>query len=172
MSTQTAETQERVEDILERIGVPMENAGNRERMTEHVRVHKYFLDLENKQDTSWEDATASWGVRVWTPVRDAIDHVNVRSAFLGRSLDDLFFEVSDHWHYLKSEGKQLAPDEAAKQYARTRGNPVTRVFGSFVLGPIRHWLQNDMEAGRRIDQNIRRMRTSQESNMMIPPFHG
>ena len=160
---------ETLEEVLRRIGVPMENPGTNARIIDHVRAHKYFLDRDNNQDTAWEDAVASWQLRVWGPLNAAVSDSTIKYAFPYRANDELFLEVADHWHYLKSEGRDIAPDEAALDYAEHRGNRFSRVLGAHIVEPLRQLIANnlDMDKGRRIDQNVRRTRTKYDVDYHI-----
>lgn len=155
---------ERVEDVLERIGVPIHTDRLRSRFGEHVQVHKYFLDRRHKADTDWREAAASWNVNVFEPLREAVEAVEVKSLFPGRKPEDLVAEVSDHWHFLKQVRPDVSPREAAESFARSHGNRVARFLGAPLFGrAVRRWKAGSRRADR-IDENLKRFRASYDAN--------
>ncbi len=166
----SARDAERVEDVLERIGVPVRDDRLRSRFGEHVRVHKYFLDRTLNRDTDLREAAASWNVNVLKPLREAVDSAPVKGLFPGKNPDELVAEVSDHWHFMKQERPDASPDDAAEDFARRFGSRVARGLGVAVLArAIRRWKEGSRRADR-IEANLRRYRTSQELKTVHWPF--
>ena len=141
------------EEVLENLGIPVSAKETRNRLQEHVTVHKYLLDREHGDDVDWGEALASWSTQVAYPLRDALQDKRVKSSFPSKTADELFFEVSDHWHFLKQDDPQATPDEAADAYARSYGNPVTRFLGSSIAAPIARWFVREVERTDRIEKN-------------------
>lgn len=161
---QTTRNTERVEDVLERIGVPVHNDRLRSRFGEHVQGHKYFLDRERRADTDWSEAAASWNVNVFEPLREAVEAAEVRSLFPGRKPEELIVEVSDHWHFLKQERPDVSPREAAESFARSYGNRVARLLGAPLFArAVERWKEGSRRADR-IEENVRRFRTIQDAD--------
>jgi hypothetical protein len=126
-----------------------------ERIEEHIHVHKYLLDREKQAKVAWFDAVASWKESVFTPLFDAVGNDDVRGAFPGQKLGDLYLEVSDHWHYLKQSRPSASPATAAASYASRYGNRVAsfiRKAGyALIGGGANHRWASSHEIQRRID---------------------
>ncbi len=159
--------QERVEDVLENIGVPITSEQTRSRLEEHIQVHKYFLDRSRQKDTDWSDAFSSWRLNVLEPLRSAVDMEPVRSSFPRKNTDELILEVSDHWHYLKEAEKEASAEKAAQNFARSYGNPFTRFLIGSVIKPALRKLHRSSDRARRIQRNMDRFRTEQDEKLLL-----
>lgn len=149
---------ESTEAVLDSLGISVENGGRRQQFLEHVEVHKYLLDRDRRADTEWPEALASWSTKIAEPLREAVTDGRVKSSFPRRKIDGLFFEVSDHWHFMKQEDPGVTANDAAVQYAREYGNPVTRFIGGSLLAPIAKWLREETTRADVIERNFRRQK--------------
>lgn len=155
---------ESTEDVLESLGIPVEDGGRREQFLKHVEVHKYLLDRERHADTDWPEAIASWSTHVAEPIREAIGDGKVKSSFPRRKIDGLFLEVSDHWHFMKQKDPVVTANEAAVQYAHEYGNPVSRFIGGSLLGPVAKWFRKETARADAIERNFRRQKDLYDSD--------
>ena len=93
--------------------------GDYVKLSDHIRVHKYFVDLEQNRDLTWEQAVTDWYDRVYWPVIETIRQRNLLRDFPGRTEADLYIWIIEHAYYLSEKyGQQLAPSEVARDFVR------------------------------------------------------
>lgn len=107
-----------------------------EEIAEHVQAHKYFVNEEIAWTISWDDAVFSWYENVYVPTRRAIDQWEIRAAFPGKSLGQLYLAVATHWHFLKERNPEISIDAAAHNFAATYGHGMARWFSRFLQPTI------------------------------------
>lgn len=137
-----------------------------DRIVEHIHVHRHLTGGSEEKDIAWEDAVSSWKRSVFTPLYSAVRSHDVRSAFPGRAIGDIYLEVSDHWHYLKSESPAASPSRAADSYARRYGNSLTRMLSRLAGKSRRSTFRAAVDA-RDIDERIREARYDIEMRQQI-----
>lgn len=57
---------------------------------EHIRVHQYYLGLEQQRDIRFEEAVRSWVENVYLPAIEDIRQARVLTEFPGRTATDLY----------------------------------------------------------------------------------
>ena len=57
---------------------------------EHIRVHQYYLGLEQQRDIAFEEAVRSWVEKVYLPAIEDIRRARVLIDFPGRTATDLY----------------------------------------------------------------------------------
>ncbi len=83
-------------------------------LLEHIRVHQYFMGIDERRPVSWEEAVGHWYDTVYEPVAEAIVEHDLLARFEGRTVTDLYLFLSDHRARLEKEfgwsleGPQLA----------------------------------------------------------------
>jgi len=83
-----------------------------------IREHQLRLDLEEKRDTSYEEAVYRWYDDVYLPVVQVIGVRNILRYFPERTETDLYVWVSEHRSSLEKElGWDIEPGAAAKDLA-------------------------------------------------------
>jgi nucleotide-binding universal stress UspA family protein len=89
------------------------------KLSDHIRVHKYFVELEQSRELSREEAVTDWYDRVYWPVIETIRTRNLLQDFPGRQEADLYIWIIEHAYYLSEKyGQQLAPSEVARDFVR------------------------------------------------------
>ncbi len=85
---------------------------------EHIRVHRYFMGLEQKHDIPWEEAVASWYDTVYMPMVSLIREHDVLSHFPGRTEADLYAWLIKHQEALRLHlgGEWLTPEETVEDF--------------------------------------------------------
>jgi len=87
-------------------------------LQEQIREHRLRLDLEEKQDTSYEEAVRRWYDDVYLPVVRVIRTRNILRYFPERTETDLYVWVSEHRSSLETElGWDIEPGAAARDLA-------------------------------------------------------
>ncbi len=92
--------------------------GGYERMLEHIAVHRYFMGLEFKRDTSEAEAVEHWYDRVYLSVVNVIRDSDLMAAFPARTEADFYLWVMDRRHYLVEQGEAdlVEPGKAAEEF--------------------------------------------------------
>ncbi len=82
-----------------------------------VQEHKYYINQLISNEISWEEAFESWSRVVYGPLSSAIEEEGLDREFPDVSEDELFVNVSRHWHDLKENGTVVvSPREAVLDY--------------------------------------------------------
>jgi nucleotide-binding universal stress UspA family protein len=93
--------------------------GEYTRLEEHIRVHRYFMGLEQRREISMAEAVAHWYDRVYLPVVEVIRERGVLRDFSQRTETDLYLWISEHRAALESEfGLRVEMHEAARDLAQ------------------------------------------------------
>jgi len=88
----------------------------------HIEGHKYFLNLNRKDEIPFEEAARSWYNTIYTPVVEIVRSENLLSRFPRRTEADLYIWIIKHWHSLKQKyGPEYPLDQAASEYAAAHG---------------------------------------------------
>ena len=88
----------------------------------HIQGHKYFLNLEQKEEIPFLDAGKSWYQNLYKPIIQIILRNKLHKRFPGRTPSDLYMWIIKHWHELKEKyGNEFPLEEAARHYAETFG---------------------------------------------------
>jgi len=122
--------------------------GDYEKLLEHIHVHKYFVETEQKRELTWEEAVTHWYDHVYMPVIEVIRKNNLLQSFPGLTEADLYFGIIEHTYFMSQEaGRSLAPWEVAQDFVLRFGKSPKHLL--MRLGRyLRHLLIPDhLEAG-------------------------
>ncbi len=88
------------------------------RVIEHIRVHQYFMGLDQKRDIKWEEAVRSWYDNVYMPLVALIRQYDVLSQFPGRTEADLYVWLIKHQEALRLQfgGDAATPEETVQDF--------------------------------------------------------
>ncbi|MBN1836898.1 MAG: transcriptional regulator [Spirochaetales bacterium] len=101
--------------------------GRYDEIVRHVDGHKYFINLAQREEISFERALRSWYENVYRPVVKVIEEGGLLAAFPGRTVSDLYVWIVRHWDELKGKYGQSYPlEEAAADYRERFGRRSTR----------------------------------------------
>jgi len=92
-----------------------------ETLVDHIDVHKYLTDKSSGKISSWEESFHSWKAKVYTPLFNVIDWWEVKKAFSHYTKGQLLFAVSTHWYYMLEKDPDVAPEDAAVDFAAYYG---------------------------------------------------
>ncbi len=104
----------------------------------HIQGHKYFLNLDTKEEISFLAAGQSWYKNLYKPIIHVIKSRRFHKRFKGRTPSDLYMWIIKHWHELKEKyGSEYPMEAAAKHFAETYGQTpfekilekAARIFG-------------------------------------------
>jgi hypothetical protein len=88
----------------------------------HIQGHKYFMNLDKKEEIPFVEAGRSWYRNLYKPIIQIIKREKLHKRFPGRTASDLYMWIIKHWHELKEKyGEDLSMEKAAQNYAETFG---------------------------------------------------
>lgn len=104
----------RIDELRPRADLRVTAPGKYPQLLEHIRVHRYYMGLDEDREIGWEEAVGHWYDAVYLPVAEAIDDYGLLERFPGRTVADLYLFLSEHRGKLERElgyglsGQQLA----------------------------------------------------------------
>jgi len=102
--------------------------GQYQTLTEHIRVHRYYMGIEQSREIPWEEAVRHWYEHVYQPVVEIIHEQNILEEFPERTETDLYIWVLDHQTYMEQElGWSIRPEKAASDLVKNQGRRLVRV---------------------------------------------
>jgi hypothetical protein len=114
-----------------RPGVFMEftATGRYDEIIRHINGHKYYLNLSQSEEISFEKAMLSWYDNVYEPIVHLIKLENFLKYFRGRTASDLYVWIVRHWDDLKNKYGQTFPlEEAAQDFTDRFGQRDNRLL--------------------------------------------
>jgi hypothetical protein len=93
---------------------------------EHINVHKYYRNLDRREEISFEEGTLSWYDTIYFPMVVIIREEKIIPRFAGRTEADLYVWIVRHWDELKKKyGEKYSMRDAARDYSRKHGKSFT-----------------------------------------------
>lgn len=106
-------------------------------MLHHIEVHKYFINMSQKEEIPFDQAVVSWYRNVYLPVAEAIKEQKLTTKFPGLTVADLYMWVVKHWNSMKDRsGQGVAPTEASRDYAEQNKLSLFRWIAAWVRKTI------------------------------------
>jgi hypothetical protein len=91
-------------------------------LLEHIQVHKYFINLDKKEEIPYAEAVVSWYDNVYKPIADVIEEENILARFPGRTTADLYIWMVKYWDGLKRKyGQDYPTAKAVRRYTEKYG---------------------------------------------------
>ena len=99
----------------------------------HILIHKYYINMNKKEEIPFQDAVMSWFTNVYLPVMQVINEYHIMKKFKGRTKSDLYVFVIKYWDELKQKfGNDYSLDKAAENFKRNFGSSFyTRLKNKF-----------------------------------------
>jgi hypothetical protein len=119
--------------VLSSVDFKVETESEWDIIFEHIEVHKYFLDRKLKWKVDWNDVLFSWYENVFMPIMRILYHRSVKKAFPGKSLSQLYFDISTHWYYMLEKDPRKSEIDAAYDYISRYGKGLSKVRALFAL---------------------------------------
>jgi nucleotide-binding universal stress UspA family protein len=92
--------------------------GKYAQLLEHIRVHRYFMGLDQQRDIPLGEAVAHWYDTVYLPAVEVIRDAHALAAFPDRTETDLYLWLAEHKAALEETlGWEVEPEIAAKDLA-------------------------------------------------------
>lgn len=120
--------------------------GQYQTLKEHIRVHRYYMGIEQSREIPWEEAVKHWHVCVYQPVVEIIREQQILEEFPNRTETDLYIWVLDHQTYMEEElGWSIRPEKAALDLVEQQGRRMIRIAQRFLKKLIRIILPKQLE---------------------------
>ena len=105
----------------------------------HIQGHKYFLNLDQKEEIPFAEAGRSWYENYFLPIIEFIRKEGVIARFPGRTESDLYVWILKHWHHLKNKyGDNYPLEKAVRQFSRHYGKSVWTIVKEYFIGLFRY----------------------------------
>ncbi len=79
----------------------------------HILTHKYYINMNKKEEISMEEAVTSWFYTVYLPVVRFLDERRIMKHFKKRTESDLYVWIMKYWDQLKNKYGNDVPLEHA-----------------------------------------------------------
>ncbi len=102
--------------------------GRFDEIMEHIREHKWYLNLNKAREIPLADAAASWYDTVYLPIVQIIREARLLARFPKATEADLYVYIGHHWAELgRKYGPIFTLEEAAEDYSNdSRRSPIAR----------------------------------------------
>jgi nucleotide-binding universal stress UspA family protein len=122
--------------------------GQYEHLEEHIRVHRYFMGLEQQREIPMSEAAADWYDIVYLPVIIIIRERDLLIDFPTRTEADLYLWIADHRALLEEELKgQVEVTSAAEDLADRFSQRPYRVIARIGNKIVRTFVPSYLNAG-------------------------
>ncbi len=106
----------RFKDVLPNVEIKFSNPWSYYILIEHLNTYKYFLSEKSKREVTLPEAIKSWYYELYLPLIKIIKRKKILRYFQEREEGDFYIWIMDHWHYLKSNNKEIPLEEAVEDY--------------------------------------------------------
>ena len=89
-----------------------------DKMKEHIYEHKYFLEIQHSTAIDISPSFTSWQEYVFEPLIHAIYKHKLIKKYKRHPLE-IYFHVSDYWHFLKEDNRGITTYEAVKSFKKS-----------------------------------------------------
>lgn len=99
----------------------------------HILIHKYYINMDKKDEIPMEDAIMSWFQKVYMPIINAIASYTRLKSFKNLKVGDLYIFFTKYWDELKQKyGNEYSIEEAAHTFKKKYStNLITRIKNHF-----------------------------------------
>ncbi|NCN04335.1 MAG: transcriptional regulator [Spirochaetales bacterium] len=121
----------KIEEILPGFDISFTAPGRYEELLKHIYEHKYYTNLDLREEISFEEAVILWYQEVYLPIIDHVVSSNLLGYFPERTESDLYMWLVKHWHFLKEQyGQEISPAAAAADFKRKFAGGLWRKIAS------------------------------------------
>lgn len=115
----------RLDELRPEADLTVTAPGQYPRLLEHIRVHRYFMGIDENRPVPWEEAVTHFYDTVYLPVVEEIRAHGLLLDFPGRTETDLYLYLSEHrGELMRRFGWELEGPQLAEGLARTRPGSV------------------------------------------------
>lgn len=96
----------------------------------HILTHKYFLNQQQEDEVSMEDAILSWFTKVYVPIISTIQKKKILKKFPKRTYSDLYVWIVRYWDDLKHKfgNNEIPIDLAVEDFTKKYKIPLYKRF--------------------------------------------
>ncbi len=103
--------------------------GKYEDLKDHIRVHQYYMGIEQDREVTREEAVIHWHEDVYLPIVAIIRQLDLLRAFPDRTETDLYLWMAEHRAALtEALGWEIDPEAAAEDLAQSFSTQPDRVL--------------------------------------------
>ena len=94
------------------------------KLINHIEEHKFLLNENIPFEITWDQAVFSWYDNIFRIVESHYNHWTTRILFSNVSISNFYFQVMEHWHYLKKDEskKTIYIEDAIVNYVKNYSN--------------------------------------------------
>jgi hypothetical protein len=123
--------QTRLNELRPEVRLDFTTTGRYDELIRHINGHKYFLNLSENEEITFQEALLSGYDTVYKPIVDLIEEERLLKAFPGRTASDLYVWIVRRWDELKKRYGQTFPlKQAARDYTERYGQPARGVLAA------------------------------------------
>ncbi len=98
--------------------------GKYDQIYNHILTHKYYINQNQEEEISWDDAVLSWFKNVYLPVIHYLEDFKVMKHFKKRTTSDLYVWIMKYWDELKNKyGNDVPLNDAVKELEKNHKVP-------------------------------------------------
>lgn len=95
----------------------------------HILIHKYYINMDKKEEIPIEEGIMSWFQNVYLPVINAINENHIMHRFKKLTISDLYIFFTKYWDELKQKyGNDYPIQEAANTFKGTYSRNLMHVL--------------------------------------------
>ncbi len=111
--------------------------GRYDEILDHIREHKWYLNLSKTEEIPFTDAAVSWYDKVYAPIIAIIRETGLISRFSNVTEADLYVFIGKHWGELRDRyGPLFTLEEAAEDFSGAWKKSRVRRWGRLVLSRL------------------------------------
>ncbi|MBN2531529.1 MAG: transcriptional regulator [Spirochaetales bacterium] len=112
--------------------------GRYDEIIKHIQGHKYYINLEKKDEIPFQQAMLSWYDNVYCPIIKIIEDEKILNRFPDRTPADLYVWIVSTWHELKEQyGEDYSLKQAAINYSQEHGSGTLKRIKEILLGFVK-----------------------------------
>lgn len=117
-------------DITDFWCLDFSRAGRYDVIYNHILTHKYFLNQQQEDEVSMEDAILSWFTKVYVPIISTIQKKKILKKFPKRTFSDLYVWIVRYWDDLKHKfgNNEIPIDLAVEDFTKKYRIPLYKRF--------------------------------------------
>ena len=117
-------------DITDFWCLDFSRAGRYDVIYNHILTHKYFLNQQQEDEVSMEDAILSWFTKVYVPIISTIQKKKILKKFPKRTYSDLYVWIVRYWDDLKHKfgNNEIPIDIAVEDFTKKYKIPLYKRF--------------------------------------------
>lgn len=112
-------------DITDNWSLDFTTPGQYDVIYNHILTHKYYINMNQKDEIPLDEAILSWYQKVYIPVLTVIQSHRIMHHFKGRTTSDLYVWMIKYWDELKSKfGENVELEDIAESFQKKYAVPL------------------------------------------------